>query len=118
MLFRSHLRTGRSIIGFWRAAPTGSTSPSDPQPFLTYRARDGPFRPLRGVRRPKRPARDPVGWRVLIDLQRPTREMGSRIALAKTKDFQGQVERFALITEADYRNVVIFPAKFDGSMPG
>jgi predicted GH43/DUF377 family glycosyl hydrolase len=36
-----------------------------------------------------------------------------RIALAKTKDFC-QVERVSLITEADYRNVVIFPEKFNG----
>jgi predicted GH43/DUF377 family glycosyl hydrolase len=38
---------------------------------------------------------------------------GVRIALAKTKDFR-QVEKFSLITEADYRNVVIFPERFDG----
>ena len=38
---------------------------------------------------------------------------GVRIALAKTKDFS-RVERVSLITEADYRNVVIFPEKFDG----
>ena len=38
---------------------------------------------------------------------------GVRIALAKTKDFR-QVERISLITQADYRNVVIFPEKFDG----
>ena len=36
-----------------------------------------------------------------------------RIALAKTKDFS-QLEKVCLITEADYRNVVIFPEKFDG----
>jgi predicted GH43/DUF377 family glycosyl hydrolase len=36
-----------------------------------------------------------------------------RIALARTDDFR-QVERVSLITEADYRNVVIFPEKFDG----
>jgi len=38
---------------------------------------------------------------------------GERIALAKTKDFR-HVERVSLITQADYRNVVIFPEKFDG----
>src|SRR5882757_4349661 len=38
---------------------------------------------------------------------------GVRIALAKTAGFR-QVERISLITEADYRNVVIFPKKFDG----
>ena len=38
---------------------------------------------------------------------------GVRIGLAKSKDFK-TVERFSLITEADYRNVVIFPEKFNG----
>jgi predicted GH43/DUF377 family glycosyl hydrolase len=38
---------------------------------------------------------------------------GVRIALAKTKDFH-HVERVSLITEADYRNTVIFPQKFNG----
>ena len=33
--------------------------------------------------------------------------------MAQTKDFS-DVERISLITEADYRNVVIFPEKFDG----
>jgi predicted GH43/DUF377 family glycosyl hydrolase len=36
-----------------------------------------------------------------------------RIALARTKDFD-KVERIALITQADLRNVVIFPEKFGG----
>jgi len=38
---------------------------------------------------------------------------GVRIALAKTRDFS-HVERISLITEADYRNVVLFPEKLDG----
>ena len=38
---------------------------------------------------------------------------GVRIGLAKTVDFES-VERFSLITEADYRNVVIFPEKING----
>ncbi|MCK5468203.1 MAG: glycoside hydrolase family 130 protein, partial [Cyclobacteriaceae bacterium] len=38
---------------------------------------------------------------------------GVRIGLAKTKDFK-TIERVSLITEADYRNVVIFPEKFNG----
>jgi predicted GH43/DUF377 family glycosyl hydrolase len=33
--------------------------------------------------------------------------------LAKTKDWK-TLNRFALITEADYRNVIIFPEKFNG----
>jgi predicted GH43/DUF377 family glycosyl hydrolase len=38
---------------------------------------------------------------------------GVRIALARTKDFKS-IERVALITQADLRNVVIFPEKFQG----
>ncbi|MEI7903298.1 MAG: glycosidase, partial [bacterium] len=36
-----------------------------------------------------------------------------RIALARTRDFE-KVERIALITQADLRNVVIFPERFGG----
>ncbi len=38
---------------------------------------------------------------------------GVRIALARTRDFES-VERVSLITQADYRNTVIFPEKIDG----
>src|SRR5512142_2005720 len=41
MLFRSHLRTGRSIIGLARSLD-GFRFVADPKPFLTP-ARDGPF---------------------------------------------------------------------------
>src|ERR1043165_385627 len=41
MLFRSHLRTGRSIIGLARSRD-GFQFAADPEPFLTP-ARDGPF---------------------------------------------------------------------------
>src|SRR5947209_18832233 len=41
MLFRSHLRTGRSIIGLARS-PDGFRFTADPRPFLTP-DRDGPF---------------------------------------------------------------------------
>src|SRR4029077_7464139 len=45
MLFRSHLRTGRSIIGLARS-PDGFHFTADPPPFLTP-ARDGPFGALK-----------------------------------------------------------------------
>lgn len=38
---------------------------------------------------------------------------GVRIGLAATRDFQA-VERISLISQADMRNVVIFPERFDG----
>ena len=41
MLFRSHLRTGRSIIGLARS-PDGFRFVADPKPFLTPE-RNGPF---------------------------------------------------------------------------
>src|SRR5436309_14337536 len=41
MLFRSHLRTGRSIIGFARS-PDGFQFTADPEPFLSP-ARGTPF---------------------------------------------------------------------------
>ncbi len=41
MLFRSHLRTGRSIIGLARSYD-GFRFTADPQPFLTP-AQSGPF---------------------------------------------------------------------------
>jgi predicted GH43/DUF377 family glycosyl hydrolase len=41
MLFRSHLRTGRSIIGLARS-PDGFRFTADPRPFLTP-AREDPF---------------------------------------------------------------------------
>src|ERR1039457_3524787 len=56
MLFRSHLRTGRSIIGLARS-PDGFHFTAAPQPFLI-------------------PARDPVGWRVPQHLQRLLAQWG------------------------------------------
>src|SRR4029077_7825090 len=108
MLFRSHLRTGRSIIGLARSAD-GVYITADPQPFLTP-DRDGTFAAYEefGVEDPRVTLLD---GEYIITYSAYSRN-GVRIALAKTKDFI-QVERVSLITEADYRNVVIFPEKFD-----
>jgi predicted GH43/DUF377 family glycosyl hydrolase len=38
---------------------------------------------------------------------------GVRVVLARTTDFE-RLERISLITQADYRNVVIFPEKING----
>src|SRR5260370_8854133 len=48
MLFRSHLRTGRSIIGLARS-PDGFHFTADPAPFLTPPG-DGPFAPYEEFR--------------------------------------------------------------------
>ena len=109
MLFRSHLRTGRSIIGLARS-PDGFRFTADPQPFLIP-AQDSPFAAYEefGVEDPRVTR---LEGEYIITYSAYSRN-GVRIALAKTKDFS-QVERVSLITEADYRNVVIFPEKFDG----
>src|SRR5579864_7068084 len=109
MLFRSHLRTGRSIIGLARS-PDGFRFTADPQPFLTPE-RDGPFAAYEefGVEDPRVTLME---GEFIITYSAYSRN-GVRIALAKTKDFR-RVERVSLITEADYRNVVIFPEKFNG----
>jgi predicted GH43/DUF377 family glycosyl hydrolase len=109
MLFRSHLRTGRSILGLARSKD-GFQFVADPHPFLTP-ATEGPFAAYEefGVEDPRITFLD--GY-YLITYSAYSRN-GVRIGLARTRDF-GSVERVSLITEADYRNVVIFPEKFDG----
>jgi predicted GH43/DUF377 family glycosyl hydrolase len=109
MLFRSHLRSGRSIIGLARSKD-GFRFVADPAPFLTP-AKEGPFAAYEefGVEDPRVTEIDGV---FLITYSAYSRN-GVRIALARTRDFV-TVERVSLITEADYRNVVIFPEKFGG----
>ncbi len=109
MLFRSHLRTGRSVIGLAesddgfhfdvRDAPF--MVPAEGEPFATYEE----F----GVEDPRI---CPTADEYLITYSAYSR-YGVRIALARTRDFH-TVERIALITQVDYRNVVLFPQKFDG----
>src|ERR1700690_2100115 len=98
MLFRSHLRTGRSIIGLARS-PDGFHFTADPTPFLAP-AREGPFAAYEefGVEDPRVTLLD---GEYLITYSAYSRN-GVRIALAKTRDFR-DVERFSLITEANYR---------------
>ena len=109
MLFRAQLRTGRSILGLARSHD-GFRFSADPAPFLTP-AQDGPFAAYEefGMEDPRI---TPMDGEYLITYSAYSRN-GARIALAKTKDFE-QVEKLALITEADHRNVVIFPEKLDG----
>src|SRR6202521_5595457 len=109
MLFRSHLRTGRSILGLARSHD-GFRFTADPAPFLVPE-RDGPFAAYEefGVEDPRVTLTDEGH---IITYSAYSRS-GVRIALAKTEDFT-KVERIALITEADHRNVVLFPEKFGG----
>jgi len=109
MLFRSHLKNGRSIIG--RADSNDGFSFSvSPEPFLTP-ASDSVFGEYEefGVEDLRI---NPVEDEYLLTYSAYSRH-GVRIALARTKDFE-TIERVSLITQADLRNVVIFPEKIQG----
>jgi predicted GH43/DUF377 family glycosyl hydrolase len=109
MLFRSHLRNGRSVIGLaesddgfqFSVRPEPFMIPADEEPFATYEE----F----GVEDARICALD---GHYLITYSAYSRH-GVRVALARTNDFK-RVERVALITQADCRNLVVFPSKFDG----
>jgi len=109
MLFRSHCRNGRSIIGLaesedglsFQVRPEPFMVPAQTEPFSTYEEY--------GVEDPRICTIDGVH---LITYSAYSRH-GVRVALAKTVDFS-EVERVSLITQADYRNVVLFPEKFGG----
>ncbi len=109
MLFRSHRDTGRCILGLADSDDGFHFTPR-PQPFMTP-SREGVFGEYEafGVEDPRITFIDD---KYLITYSAYSKH-GVRVALASTKDFDS-VERIALITQADMRNVVIFPEKFNG----
>ncbi len=109
MLFRSHKFSGRSILGK-AVSDDGFNFKVDEKPFMVPSS-DGVFKEYEeyGVEDPRIVF---IDGEYLITYSAYSRH-GVRVALAKTTDFES-VERFSLITEADYRNVVIFPEKFNG----
>lgn len=108
MIFRSHLDNGRSILGM-AESEDGFNFKAAEKPFMTP-AQEGIFKEYEeyGVEDPRITL---IDGEYLIAYSAYSRH-GVRIGLAKTKDFK-KIERFSLITEADYRNVVIFPEKFN-----
>ncbi len=109
MLFRAHRATGRSILGLAESEDGFHFTPR-PQPFMVP-ATDGVFSEYEafGVEDPRITFLD---GEYLITYSAYSRH-GVRIGLAKTRNWRS-VERVALISQADMRNVVIFPARFDG----
>ena len=109
MLFRSHRRNGRSIIGL-AESDDGFDFTVRPEPFLVP-ATAGAFAEYEefGVEDCRICE---IEGEYLLTYSAYSRH-GVRIGLARTRDFDS-IERVALITQADLRNVVIFPQKFDG----
>ena len=109
MIFRSHKLNGRSILGK-AESKDGFNFVVDKKPFMVP-ATDGIFREYEeyGLEDPRIISLD---GEYLITYSAYSRH-GVRIGLAKTTDLKS-IKRVSLITEADYRNVVIFPEKFNG----
>ena len=109
MLFRSHLKNGRSVIGIAESI-NGFDFKVRPEPFITP-AKSGVFAQYEeyGVEDPRITRLDGAYFITYSAYSRH----GVRIALAKTVDFE-QVEKISLITHADFRNVVLFPEKIGG----
>jgi predicted GH43/DUF377 family glycosyl hydrolase len=107
MIFRSHRLNGRSILGL-AESDDGYNFRVHKKPFMTP-AVDGIFKEYEeyGVEDPRIIF---LEGEYLITYSAYSRH-GVRIGLAKTRDFKS-IDRFSLITEADYRNIVIFPEKF------
>ena len=107
MLFRAHLLNGRSIIG--RAdSKDGFSFTVHPEPFMTPSA-NGLFATYEefGIE----DVRISQFENEFLLTYSAYSQHGVRIGLARTSDFE-EVNRIALITQADLRNVVIFPEKF------
>ncbi len=109
MLFRSHRDNGRCILGL-ADSDDGFHFVARPEPFMVP-AGNGIFAEYEafGVEDPRICC---IGDEFLITYSAYSKH-GVRIGLARTRDFDS-VERVALISEADMRNVVLFPGKFDG----
>jgi predicted GH43/DUF377 family glycosyl hydrolase len=113
MLFRAHRDNGRSILGL-AESDDGYSFTSRSEPFLVP-ARHGVFAEYEayGVEDP-RICR--LGDEYLITYSAYSQH-GVRIALARTYDWV-TVERVALISQADMRNVVIVPDRFQDAKDG
>jgi len=109
MIFRSHRLNGRSILGL-ATSDDGYNFVVDKQAFMVPAAY-GVFKEYEayGIEDPRVVF---IDGEYLITYSAYSKH-GVRIGLAKTKDFK-KVERYSLITQADSRNVVIFPEKIGG----
>jgi predicted GH43/DUF377 family glycosyl hydrolase len=109
MIFRSHKLNGRSILGK-AVSDDGFNFKVNKKPFMLPAVK-GIFSEYEayGIEDPRIVYMD---GEFLITYSAYSKH-GVRIGLAKTNDFQA-IERVSLITEADYRNVVIFPEKIGG----
>ncbi len=110
MLFRSHRRNGRSVLGLAESTD-GYAFTVRKEPFMVP-ASEGVFAEYEAFAiEDARICAFEDGWYLIT--YSAYSKYGVRIGLARTRDFQS-VERVAFISECDMRNVVIFPEKIGG----
>lgn len=109
MLFRSHLQNGRSIIGK-AVSKDGYDFKVDARPFIEP-AKEEPFSEYEeyGVEDLRI---NPLENTFYLTYSAYSRH-GVCIMLARTDDFES-IKRIALISQADMRNIVLFPEKIAG----
>lgn len=109
MLFRCGLDTGRSIIGL-AESDDGFDFKAREEPFMVPGKEpfDSEYEEY-GVEDPRITYLEGVYYITYSAYSR----YGVRIGLVKTTDFKS-VQRVAFITQADYRNTVLFPEKIGG----
>jgi predicted GH43/DUF377 family glycosyl hydrolase len=120
MLFRSHLRSGISVIGLARSRDGFTDWRVDPAPFLTPARPDDRMIPglnpadviemeAAGVEDPRiNPVDDTFAITYSCYAAQARNQV--RVALATTDDFT-EVTRFGPVLDADMRNVVLFPER-------
>ena len=109
MLFRAIKDTGRSIIGLAESNDGFNFKPQS-SPFMVP-PKEGVFSEYEayGVEDPRITFLEGAYYITYSAYSKH----GVRIGLAKTVDFE-TIERVAFITQADYRNTVLFPEKVNG----
>ena len=127
MLFRSHLRSGISVIGLARSRDGITDWRVDPEPFLLPARPDDRMAPgldpadlveieAGGVEDPRI---NPIDGTFAITYSGYAAQARNRVrvALATTDDF-AEVTRFGPVLDADMRNVVLFPERIGGRYVG
>ena len=123
MLFRSHLRSGLSVIGLARSKNGVESWSIDPQPFMRPADKDDAFAESSdprilieneggGVEDPRVTKIDET-YAITYSAYHGTVKNRVRISLATTSDFRSLM-RFGPLLDRDMRNVVIFPEKIEG----
>lgn len=109
MCFRALTDNGRSIIGV-AESEDGFNFTAHEQPLMTP-AKEGVFAEYEeyGVEDPRVTLLEGTYYITYSAYSR----YGVRVGLARTDDFRN-AERIAIITQADYRNVVLFPDRIGG----